>query len=201
MNPLLLDIAEQFETERLILRVPRAGMGTITNEAICESLEQLRPWMPWAQTAPSVEETETFVRGAYVKYLERTELPLQLFLKDGSTLVGGSGLHHINWELRRFEIGYWCRTCFAGKGYIAEAVRGITRWGFETLEARRMQIRCDSRNLRSRRVAERCGYRLEGELRHDSFAVDSQELRNTLIFGMLRDEYFGQHMNQSTLAE
>ncbi len=193
MKPILLDIAEQFETERLIIRVPRTGGGAALNLAIRESHDNLRPRMPWAQTLPTPEESEEWCRSAYTKFVARTELPLQLFLKDGSTLVGGSGLHDIDWKVRKFEIGYWCRASFEGKGYISEAVQGITRWCFEELNARRIQIRCDANNERSRRVAERCGYRLEGELRHDSLAVDGEELRNTLIFGLIRDEYLLQH--------
>jgi RimJ/RimL family protein N-acetyltransferase len=164
----------------------------LLNAAVRESIDNLRPWMPWAQEVPAVEDSEEWCRLAYARWIARTDLPLQLWLKDESTLVGGSGLHNINWKLRSFEIGYWCRASFEGKGYIAEAVRGITRWCFQTLEARRVQIRCDAKNTRSRRVAERCGYQLEGELRHDSLSVDGEEARNTLVFSMLRDEFQGQ---------
>lgn len=39
MNPILLDIPEQFETERLLLRVPQIGDGAMVNEAIRDSYE------------------------------------------------------------------------------------------------------------------------------------------------------------------
>ncbi len=188
INPILLDFPDAFETERLLIRSPRAGDGPEFNAAVIESLADLRPWMPWAQTAPTLEESEQTVRRARARFLERADLMLGLFLKGTNTVVGSSGLHRIDWDVPRFEIGYWRRTGFEGQGYISEAVRGITRFAFETLGANRVEIHMDSRNLRSRAVAERTGYVLEGELRQHSVAVDGS-LRNTLIFSLLPDEY------------
>jgi RimJ/RimL family protein N-acetyltransferase len=90
----------------------------------------------------------------------------------------------MDWSVPRFEIGYWVRRCFVGQGYITEAVRGVTRFAFETLGARRVEIRCDARNERSRRVAERSGFELEATLRNHAVAVDG-ELRDTLIYARL----------------
>lgn len=82
-----------------------------------------------------------------------------LFLKETGALVGGSGLHRIDWSVPKFEIGYWCRTRFAGHGYITEAVRGLGAFAFDQLGARRVEILCDSRNHRCVRVAELAGIR------------------------------------------
>jgi RimJ/RimL family protein N-acetyltransferase len=56
------------------------------------------------------------------------------------------------------------------------------------LNANRVEIRCDARNTRSRSVAERCGYVLDGTLRRDTITTDGH-LRDTLVFSMLPDEY------------
>ncbi|MBV9469276.1 MAG: GNAT family N-acetyltransferase, partial [Abitibacteriaceae bacterium] len=114
----------------------------------------------------------------------RSDLSLHIFLKGTDIFVGGSGLHPRDWAVPSFEIGYWCRKKFQGQGYITEAVHGITRFGFETMGAQRIMIRCDSRNTRSRSVAERAGYQLEGELRHDSLTPEG-EVRNTLVFSKI----------------
>ena len=187
-NPILLDFPDAFETERLLIRSPLPGDGPALNEAVVESLDSLRPWMPWAQTAPTVEASEENVRKGRVRFLERSDLWLLLFLKGTNTMVGGSGLHRMDWDVPKFEIGYWCRSRFEGQGYITEAVRGITAFAFNTLGAQRVMIRMDTRNVRSRAVAERTGYVLEGELRHDARAVDGS-LRNTLVFSLLPDEF------------
>lgn len=199
MKPILLDWPDTIETPRLIIRVPQAGGGAQLNAAIAESIDELRPWMPWAQAIPTLEESEEYCRGAHAKFLAREDMGLQLFLRDEmgsqSTLVGGSGLHPANWDVPSFEIGYWCRTSFQGQGYISEAVRSITRFGFEVACARRLFIRCDSENARSHRVAEKCGFQLEGESRNDSLSADGKTLRSTLMFSLLPDEWRESHMN------
>ncbi|HTG68621.1 MAG TPA: GNAT family N-acetyltransferase [Candidatus Udaeobacter sp.] len=184
-NPLLLSIPESFESNRLLIRAPLWGDGIKLNEAVIASRDELKPWMPWAQTIPTVEESEVVVRRARLKYLERTDLMLLLISKETGQLIGSSGLHRIDWQSRKFEIGYWVRSAFSGKGYITEAAEAITNFAVQELKANRVEIRCDSRNTRSARVAERLGYTLEGILRNEKCAVDGS-LRDTMVFSKVR---------------
>ncbi|MCB9451270.1 MAG: GNAT family N-acetyltransferase [Anaerolineaceae bacterium] len=186
-NPLLLDFPDSFETERLLIRAPHPGDGRAVNEAVIESLDNLRPWMPWAQTAPTIEENETFVRRAAAQFALREDLPLFLFRKADNRFVGGSGLHRIDWSVPHFEIGYWVRTSLEGQGYVTEAVHGIANFAFTALSAERVEIRCDVRNERSAAVARRAGFRLDGCLRHDARGARG-ELRDTYVFSKIRGE-------------
>ena len=172
------------ETDRLILRCPQPGDGAVVNAAVCESLDALRPFMPRAQSAPSLEESELVCRRAQARWL-REDLALSMFERaaDGSEgrYLGGSGLHRILWDVRRFEIGYWCRSGCAGQGFITEAVRALNRFAFDRLDARRVEVRMDGRNERSRRVAERAGFTFEGVLRGDSLTPQG-EVRDTCVY-------------------
>ncbi len=179
---------DHFETERLLIRAPQPNDGRVISEAISELIDELRPWMPWAQTTQSIAETETYARELALRFRNREELPLALFRKSDGFYVGNSGLHRIDWDVPRFEIGYWVRSSLSGQGYITEAVLGITKFAFEQLKAERMEIRCDARNERSAAVARRAGYTLEARLRRESRAVDGS-LRDTLVFALLRDEW------------
>jgi RimJ/RimL family protein N-acetyltransferase len=181
-NPLLLDFPDQIETERLIIRSPRPGDGAVINAAVRESINELRPWMPWAQVVPEVEDTETYVRSAAARFIEREDLGLSLWRKEDGLYVGGSGLHRIDWSVPCMETGYWCRTSLTGQGYITEAAIGIMRFAFEHLHAQRLEIRCDARNTRSAAVAERAGYVLEARLHRHVRAADGVGLRDTLIY-------------------
>src|SRR5690554_970438 len=142
MKPILRDFPDSFDTDRLTIRSPRAGDGAELNAALRESWSELQAWMPWAAgEPPTVEESEARMREARARFLQRENLWLLLFLKGTQTLVGSSGLHRINWDVPRFEIGYWVRTFYSGKGYITEAVQGITSFAFDVLRARRVEIR------------------------------------------------------------
>jgi RimJ/RimL family protein N-acetyltransferase len=181
MNPILLDFPDSFETDRLTIRSTMPGDGAELQAAVEETFADLHPWLPWADHVATVEESEELVRKGRARFLLREDLWLLLFLKGSHTLVGCSGLHRINWDVPRFEIGYWVRQRFSGQGYIAEAVRGITGFAFEILGARRVEIHCDARNERSRRVAEQVGYELEATLRNHNVAMEGS-IGDTLIF-------------------
>ena len=126
VNPLLLDIPDHLETARLHIRAPRPGDGAAVNEAIRESFPELHEWMPWAKELPTDADSEEFVRRASASYQTRTDLPLLIFQSDTGLFLGGTGFHRINWDVPCFEIGYWVRTAHSGRGYITEAVLGLT---------------------------------------------------------------------------
>ncbi len=200
MNPILRDFPDRFETERLLIRAPRPGDGPMVYEAVMESLEQLKLWMPWAHQEMSPEIQEGISRQMHVHFLAREDLPLRLLIKDTGELVGGSGLHRFDWDVPRFEIGYWVRTKFEGQGYITEAVIGIANFAFEKLFAERVEIRMDENNTRSWRVAERTGFTLEGVLRNEARAVDGK-LRNTRVYSMIRAEWLEKNTRRTTNDE
>jgi RimJ/RimL family protein N-acetyltransferase len=182
MDPLLLDLPAAITTGRLVLRPPRAGDGVAINEAIVESIEGLRRWMPWATPTPTPEQTESWCRKSAADFQARTGLPMLMLLRDGGTFVGSSGMHCLDWKVPRFEIGYWVRKRFEGRGYVTEAAAAFTRFAFETLGAKRVEIRADDRNERSWRVAERLGFRLEGILRNET--RDAYGLRDTRVYAV-----------------
>jgi len=180
MLPQLDPTTWQLETERLILRAPQQHEGAAVNAAICESFEELKLWMPWAKTPPTVEESEAVSVKAHEEFRAGIDFSVRLWLKDG-TFVGGSGLHRGNRAIPSFEIGYWCRTSLTRQGYISEAVQALTAFGFESFHAKRLEIRCDSRNIASRKVAEKCGFAFEAMLKNYERANDGT-LRDVFIF-------------------
>ena len=188
--PILRDVPMAFETERLLIRAPQIGEGVALNEAIRESIEELKQWMPWVHPVPTIEDSEAHAREALAQFISREALFMRLIFKANDELVGSSGLHVKSWDVPRFEVGYWCRTKSSGQGLISEATRGLTRFAFDCLQANCVSIRCDARNERSRRVIERSGFIYEGTLRCDSRAPDGS-LRDTLQFSILRSEFEG----------
>ena len=185
MEPLLEFVPDILTTPRLILRCPRAADAAVMNAAVIESIAALRPHMPWAQTEPSLAQSEGDCRRMQAGFLLREDLPMLMFERDAhgdeAGFVGGTGLHRIDWQVRRFEIGYWCRSSRVGRGFVGEAVEAITRCAFEQLRARRVEVRMDDGNERSWRVAERAGFTLEGVLRCQSL-TPTGEPRDTRVY-------------------
>ena len=183
--PILRDIPESFESERLFIRAPRPGDGPALHEAIEESRAELAPWMPWARVHQGVEDSEAYARTAQSEFVARTNLPLFLFRRSDGGFVGASGLHRMVWEVPMFEIGYWVRTSQTGKGYATEAARRIGEFAFAELGAERVEIWCDADNARSAAVARRAGFELEATMRRSRRNLEG-ELGDSLCFVKLR---------------
>lgn len=115
MNPLLLDIPLQLETERLILRAPhQTGDGKIVNQAIKDSFSELKAWLPFAQKLPTAEETEINLRNAHINFLKRESFRFLIFDKNSNHFIGTTSLQRIDWTIPKCEIGYWVNTKFSG---------------------------------------------------------------------------------------
>ncbi|MCM3764274.1 GNAT family N-acetyltransferase [Neobacillus niacini] len=186
MKPILKEFPEEIATERLIIRKPMPGDGKAVYQAMQASMAELKPWMPWADREQTVDDVEANMREAHAKFLTREDLRLHIFNKETGEFIGSSGLHRINWDIPKFEIGYWIDTRHQRKGYITEATEAITNFAFTELNAKRVEIRCDSKNNRSKAVPERLGFQLEGILKNDGLSGDGKEIRDTCIYAKIK---------------
>lgn len=167
MEPVLQELPERLETSRLVLRVPVEGDGAVVCASVRASLADLKPWLPWAVDAYDDAAGEVWCRKARGEYHLRQALPLLVFEKRDGRHIGNCSAFAFDWSVPAGEIGYWLRSDATGRGYMTEAVGGLTRLLLQTLGFGRVCIRCDDRNARSVAVAERAGYRLDGTLRRD----------------------------------
>lgn len=174
----------KLETRRLLLTSPSEVDATQVMEAVNESLEELQPWMPWADHAYTEEETIENCREAEAKFMDGSDHRLHVFLKDSLTYIGGTGLHRGDPSVPSVEIGYWVRTPLAGNGYVTEVVANLTRYALSALGVKRVEIRMSSDNERSRRIPERLGFHLDGILRQDSRHEDGS-LRDTCVYSVI----------------
>jgi len=168
-------------TDRLLICSPAKDDAVQFRDAVRESLDTLKPWMPWATRVPTPEEALENCSSAAHDFKEGRDYRLHLFHKNSGAFVGGSGLHRFDWSVPKFEIGYWIRQSFSGEGYVTEAVSCITEFGLQRLEAERIEIRCSSLNAKSARIPEKLGYKLEGTLRNHSRHIDGS-LEDTRIY-------------------
>jgi RimJ/RimL family protein N-acetyltransferase len=84
--------------------------------------------------------------------------------EDGRPL-GLAVAPRIEREARTAELGYVVLAEERGRGVATEALRLLTDWAFAELGAVRLELMISVENDASKRVAERCGYLLEGVLR------------------------------------
>ena len=179
----LVPLFDELRGERVIVRPYRADEAQALYEAVAESRNHIRPWLPFADEHQSVEESRDWIIHQQASWLLREDMPLGIWERETGRFLGGTGMHPRAWETRYFEIGYWLRASATGHGYMTEAARLLTNYLLDEFGATRVEIRCDERNIASAAVARRLGYVQEGRLRNDMRAADGT-LRNTLIFSL-----------------
>jgi ribosomal-protein-serine acetyltransferase len=180
----LIPLFDELRGGRVLVRPYHADDAEPLFEAIVESIDSIRPWMPWWQQYHSVDDARDFIARCTAWWQLREDLITSLWDIETGRYLGGSGLHPRDWDAGVFEIGYWLRTSAVGKGYMTEAVRLQTDFAFDYLHANRVFIRCDARNRRSAAAAERLGFVREGLFRNDALDVNGKP-RDTLVFALM----------------
>lgn len=147
--------------------------------------ERLGRWLPWVDETRTEGDSGRFIADAAEERQRRRSLVLGIFVE--AALAGTIGLHYIEWFDRCAEVGYWITRDREGQGYVGRATRAVLRFAFGTAGLNRIVIRCALGNDRSRRVAERLGFRCEGVLREAHY-VRGRYLDQHL-FALLRREF------------
>ena len=180
----LIPLPDELRGAGVVLHPYRAEDADALHASVAESREHLRPWVSWVDRHATIEGTRDFVAHMMAQWLLREELVLAIWEPSTGQHLGECGLHHIDWRLRRFAVGYWLRASAEGRGYMTEAVRLLTTFAFDALHAHRVELTCDALNTRSAAVAERLGYVREARLRNEELARDGT-LRDTLVYALI----------------
>lgn len=137
------------------LRGPDPADAEGLTRAINESLDELRPWMVWAQEPATVDQQAVRLAVAAEAVAAGAE-PIYTLVVDGE-VAGGVGVHDRSDDPLAREIGYWRATRCASRGAVTRAVlalvEALDRLGFE-----RVVIHCDEANVASAAVAARAGF-------------------------------------------
>ena len=91
---------------------------------------------------------------------------INLVIDINGEVAGGIGLNKI--EGHKAEIGYWLAEKYWGQGIMTQAVKLMTKFGFEKLKLKRIYAYVFSFNKASKRVLEKAGYKFEGILRKNT---------------------------------
>jgi RimJ/RimL family protein N-acetyltransferase len=140
------------------LRRWRLDEAELIARLVTDNLEHLRPWMPWAQRPPAIEEQRWFVERMRQAWDDRTDFGYAVALPAGE-VVGGMGLHTRQGP-GTLEIGYWIAAAHSGRGYATAGSRALTGAAFALPGVERVEIRCDEANRASAAVPARLGFTL-----------------------------------------
>lgn len=114
-------------------------------------------------------------------------LSLAAELRETGELVGSLTLFLRSAVHRRGEIGFVFHPDHHGRGLATEAAVELLRIGFADAGLRRIEGRCDARNIASARVLERIGMRREAHFVENEWVKD--EWTDELVYALLDREW------------
>jgi RimJ/RimL family protein N-acetyltransferase len=172
---------------------------------LSDDVVALRPWEPadvpeiaeacaeaeiarWLDLIPhpyTEDDARWYVDHCEQGWREGTNSNFAIVEVSSGRVVGSMGARHLEPEQGVIEVGYWVRADARGRGYAGRALRLISGWLLEEVGASRVQLRADSENLASRRVAEGAGYVEEGTLRSARFNARLGRRTDFVMYSLL----------------
>jgi RimJ/RimL family protein N-acetyltransferase len=144
----------------VILRRYRLTDAAAVKDAIAASLDSLRAWMPWAQSAPTDVSVMAFLEPSVRQFGGDAPANYAITLGDSGRFVGGCGLMP-RIGPGALEIGYWVHAAYHRRGIATEAARLLANAALEVRGVHRVEIHCDAGNIASASVARTLGFRLD----------------------------------------
>jgi ribosomal-protein-serine acetyltransferase len=131
-------------------------------EAVADSVEHLRPWMPWiAHEQLSVTERQALIDRWDQEWLAGGDVVMGVFVNDG--VAGGCGLHR-RIGAGSLEIGYWTARRFLRQGIATTAAGLLIDAAFSDPSITCVEIHHDQANQASAGVPRKLGLRLVREV-------------------------------------
>ena len=181
----------------LVLRRMEVGDAGIMAAVVGESLDHLRPWMPWATKEAAERRTQLArITEADELWDSGTDYIYAIFAPGdgapgsapegggdggsagGRTVDGGSAGHkdgalvgtiglHRRVAEDAIEIGYWIAAGRTRRGYGTMAARAATSLAAALPGIRHVEIHCDEANVASAAIPRKLGYRLDRTEPHE----------------------------------
>ena len=132
----------------------------------------------------TLESTQLFVAERVSKIIEKTYFPFIVVDNGINTIVGFIDVKNIEWNIPKGELGCYVDAEYAGKGLSTRALQMVTDYCFKELGFRKLFLRTQESNTSARRIAEKCGFEIEGKIRQD-YKTFSGQIVDLLYYGKL----------------
>ena len=149
--------------------------------------ETIWRWLPTAHHQPG--SMRSFIESALMAQQQRAALPFATIDLPTRKAVGSTRYHHVDIEHRRLEIGVtWIGTGHQ-RSHINTEVKLLQLWyAIEVLRCRRVELKTDVNNAKSRAAILRIGATEEGIFRKHMLYADGRN-RDNVYFSIIDDDW------------
>jgi RimJ/RimL family protein N-acetyltransferase len=159
-------------------------------QALLEAGRDHSNWMyMWANPTDSLESMQAWMSAALAEMEQGSALPFVTIQQSTGRVVGSTRYMDIRAKDYGLEIGgTWLMPEVRRTAINTECKYLLLCHAFETLGAIRVQLKTDSRNLRSQQAIERLGAVKEGVLRNHIIMPDGQH-RHSVYYSVIKQEW------------
>lgn len=180
----LLDIETALLTDRTVFRRCREGEGAAFYQLFQRNHVRLKDYF-WTLAAKvgSEADCELWVRDRLAAWLRHEAYFFGIWDKDSAELIGFISLENVDWQIPRAEVQFFIDQAFAERGIMTEVLKRLVVFAFEQLRMQKLAIRTSMEYYPPQRLARKCGFNREGDLRAE-LRRPSGEMMDVMLFGL-----------------
>lgn len=182
----LFNIDTALITPRTVVRRFRENDGLNYFKLFQDNLDILEARFPAIlDTIPTQDDIELFVRKKLAAWLVNEEFCLGVWDKESAVPIGLVRIANIDWKVPNAELFLFLDKNRHQKGIMTEVVQKVLQFAFEQLRLEKISLRTESDNFAGQRLARKCGFSREGDIR-SAYRRPSGELVDLMLFGLVK---------------
>ncbi len=189
MQKHLFDIESILITSRTVIRRFKEQDGEAFFKLIQDNRERLEDRFPNPAQIHSAEESAAFVHQKLSDWYAQSCYSFAVWDTDSANIIGYIELNNIYWDIPKAEGLLFIDREYEGQGIMTEVVLMVLSFIFEQMKLKKINLIIASDNYAAQRLARKCGFRREGDLRNE-LRKSGGELSDAMLFGFTDQDYF-----------
>ena len=149
--------------ENIVLELIHQKHAQPIFDLVDENRLYLREWLSFVDRMQTLGFAENFVNSTIQRNHDGIEFAFVIVEND--KVIGRIGVYEINGPNKIGEIGYWLAENEQGKGIVTKSCKALIDFCFSYLQLNRIEIKCGSRNFKSKKIPEKLNFSREGVIR------------------------------------
>jgi len=161
LSPRICPLTAPLELLSTRLRLRRLRAEDAAGICAYRSLPEVARFQSWESFTPQDAANLIADQANRAPNIPGTWLQLAITLSNSDELIGDCGIHFLADDHRQVELGITLAPAHQGRGLAAEAIGGVLRYAFDTLDKHRARATTDAANAPAAALFRRLGFRQE----------------------------------------